>query len=285
MAEMPYETKTVVAYPTKAALFDITDPYFRGFNTKVPDFFRFKEFEREFSKYEKTGVLPGLILLRFPGDHFGTFKAAIRGVNTVETQMADNDYALGMLVQKVSRSRYRNDTQIFVVEDDAQNGPDHVDAHRTIAYVRRVSSRARRLVLLCGRPRDLADDATAFASRRRRQKTGRSFGADAPVCRAAARRRILGRKNGRPRFLGRGQARHAALQPRAVGGIEGRRRSLSRGTRRQKPPPAPDQAQAICVESSLRKARGPTQVRIAGRILVCGSVAPTIAVMTLDQRI
>ena len=135
MAEMPYETKTVVAYPTKAALFDITDPYFRGFNTKVPDFFRFKEFEREFSKYEKTGVLPGLILLRFPGDHFGTFKAAIRGVNTVETQMADNDYALGMLVQEVSRSRYRNDTLIFVVEDDAQNGPDHVDAHRTIAYV------------------------------------------------------------------------------------------------------------------------------------------------------
>src|SRR5260370_22929370 len=82
MAEMPYETKTVVAYPTKAALFDITDPYFRGFNTKVPDFFRFKEFEREFSNYEKTGVLPGLILLRFPVDHFGTFKAAIRGVTT-----------------------------------------------------------------------------------------------------------------------------------------------------------------------------------------------------------
>jgi hypothetical protein len=73
--------------------------------------------------------------MRLPNDHFGTFKQTIRAVNTVETQMADNDYALGLLVEKVSRSRYKNDTLIFVVEDDAQNGPDHVDAHRTIAFV------------------------------------------------------------------------------------------------------------------------------------------------------
>ncbi|HYL10180.1 MAG TPA: bifunctional YncE family protein/alkaline phosphatase family protein [Candidatus Acidoferrales bacterium] len=135
IAEMPYETKTVVAYPTKAALFGITDLYFRGFDTKVPDFFRFKEFDREFRQYEKNGVLPGLILLRLPSDHFGTFQTTLRGVNTVETQMADNDYALGLLAEKVSHSRFRSDTLIFVVEDDAQNGPDHVDAHRTIAFV------------------------------------------------------------------------------------------------------------------------------------------------------
>jgi YVTN family beta-propeller protein len=135
IAEMPYETKTVVAYPTKAALMGVTDPYFRGFDTKLPDYFRYKEFEREFNEYEKRGALPGLILLRLPSDHFGTFKTALRGVNTVETQMADNDYALGKLVERISHSRFRNDTVIFVVEDDAQNGPDHVDAHRTLAFV------------------------------------------------------------------------------------------------------------------------------------------------------
>jgi len=56
-------------------------------------------------------------------------------VNTVETQMADNDYAIGLLVQKVANSRFKDDTLIFIVEDDAQNAPDHMDAHRSIAYV------------------------------------------------------------------------------------------------------------------------------------------------------
>lgn len=133
--EMPWATKKIVAFPTKAALRDVTDPYFRGFDTKLPDFFRFKEWEREFDQYEKNGNLPELTLLRFPGDHFGTFRETLRAVNTVEAQMADNDYALGLLVEKISRSRYKNDTLIFSVEDDAQNGPDHVDAHRTIAFV------------------------------------------------------------------------------------------------------------------------------------------------------
>jgi hypothetical protein len=49
--------------------------------------------------------------------------------------MVDNDYALGKLVEKVANSKYKHDTLIFVIEDDAQDGPDHVDAHRTIAYV------------------------------------------------------------------------------------------------------------------------------------------------------
>lgn len=135
LMEMPFARKQVVAFPTKSALRDVTDPYFRGFNTKLPDFFRFKEWEREFDQYEKDGNLPALTLMRLPNDHFGTFRETLRGVNTVETQMADNDYALGLLVEKISRSRYKNDTLIFSVEDDAQNGPDHVDAHRTIAFV------------------------------------------------------------------------------------------------------------------------------------------------------
>jgi hypothetical protein len=57
------------------------------------------------------------------------------GVNTPELQVADNDYAVGMLVQRIANSIYANDTLIFIVEDDAQDGGDHIDSHRATAYV------------------------------------------------------------------------------------------------------------------------------------------------------
>src|SRR4029077_17385374 len=69
-------------------------------------------------------------------DHTGNFSTAIDGVNTPEVQTADDDYAVGRMVEIVARSqRYKDDTLIFVIEDDAQDGPDHVDAHRSIAFV------------------------------------------------------------------------------------------------------------------------------------------------------
>jgi YVTN family beta-propeller protein len=131
----PAATQTRVAFPTKKSLEAVTDPYFRGFDMLLADFWRYREWEREFDQYVRDRNLPILQLVRFPHDHFGGFKDALDGVNTVETQMADNDYALGMLVEKIAHSPYAVDTLIFVVEDDAQNGPDHVDAHRTVAYV------------------------------------------------------------------------------------------------------------------------------------------------------
>jgi hypothetical protein len=75
------------------------------------------------------------MMVRLPHDHTGDFADGIDGVNTVETELADNDYALGLLVQKVAHSPFAKDTLIFVIEDDAQDGPDHVDAHRSIAFV------------------------------------------------------------------------------------------------------------------------------------------------------
>ena len=68
-------------------------------------------------------------------DHMGNFGTAILGVNFPEAQQADNDYAVGLLVDKVAHSPYKSNTLIFVIEDDAQDGPDHVDAHRSTAYV------------------------------------------------------------------------------------------------------------------------------------------------------
>ena len=112
-----------------------TDPFFRGFDNKLPDFYRFREWQREFDAFQTKGDLPNLSFVRLMNDHMGAFNQALRGVNTPETQQADNDYAVGQLVEAVAHSRFAKDTLIFVLEDDAQDGPDHVDAHRSIAFV------------------------------------------------------------------------------------------------------------------------------------------------------
>ncbi len=137
---------TPVAFAANAEIAPFTDPYYRGFDERVPDYWRFKEWEHEFDDYARNGNLPALELVRMGGDHFGDFARAIDGVNTVETQMATNDYALGLIIDKIAHSPYRNDTLIFVVEDDAQDGPDHVDAHRTLAFVVGPYVRQRALV-------------------------------------------------------------------------------------------------------------------------------------------
>jgi YVTN family beta-propeller protein len=131
----PFEKKLQVAFPTKAGLIEHTDPYFRSFDTAFPDYWREIEWEREFDRFLREGQMPDLCLVRFMEDHMGSFKKAIDGINTPERQQADNDYAVGRLVEKVAASLFKDNTLIFVVEDDAQNGADHVDSHRSTAYV------------------------------------------------------------------------------------------------------------------------------------------------------
>ena len=131
----PFASGTVVAYPSSASLAPFTDPYFRGFDNALPDFYRYKEWEREFDTSFATGGLPSLSLVRLMHDHTGNYDTAIDGVNVPELQVADNDYAVGLLIEKISKSIYANNTLVFVVEDDAQDGGDHVDSHRSIAFV------------------------------------------------------------------------------------------------------------------------------------------------------
>jgi hypothetical protein len=131
----PASSNTVVATASNAALAPYTDPYFRGFDNNFPDYYRYKEWEREFDANYASGGLPALSLVRFMHDHTGSFGTAIDLVNTPELQQADNDYAVGLLVQKIASSIYAQNTLIFVIEDDAQDGADHVDSHRTIAFV------------------------------------------------------------------------------------------------------------------------------------------------------
>lgn len=131
----PFKDNLQVAYPTNAALTPFTDIYFRGFDNSFPDYWRYQEWARDFDAHYSMGGLPNLELVRFMHDHTGNFSTALNGVNTVETQEADNDYAVGLLIQKVANSVYKNNTLIFVIEDDSQDGADHVDAHRSIAFV------------------------------------------------------------------------------------------------------------------------------------------------------
>jgi len=131
----PYASKTRVAFADKPALIKITDPYFRGFDLKFPDYWRYTEWDREFQGYVANGNLPNLELVRLGRDHFGDFAGAIDGTGTVEAEMGDNDYSIGKLIEQVAKSPYAKSTVVFIVEDDAQNGPDHVDAHRSLALI------------------------------------------------------------------------------------------------------------------------------------------------------
>ena len=136
LAHDPFATNTIVSPPANVALAPFTDPYFRGFDPSFPDYYRFKEWERDFDANYATGGMANLTLVRFMKDHTGNFGTAIDGVNTPDRDEADNDYAVGMLVEKIANSPvYKNNTLIFIVEDDAQDGGDHIDSHRTTAYV------------------------------------------------------------------------------------------------------------------------------------------------------
>ena len=123
------------AFPTSPALRPYTDPYFRGFDMSMADYFLYREWAREFDANYANGGLPALTLIRLPHDHTGNYTTALAGVNTPELEEADNDYAVGLVIQKIAGSQYAGNTLVFVIEDDSQDGGDHVDAHRSTAYI------------------------------------------------------------------------------------------------------------------------------------------------------
>jgi DNA-binding beta-propeller fold protein YncE len=108
------------------------DPGFRGYDLDYPDVKRAERFVSELKRFENEGEMPRLQIVRLPNDHTSGTRV---GKPTPTAQVADNDLALGMLVESVTNSKFWKETAIFVIEDDAQNGPDHVDAHRVVALV------------------------------------------------------------------------------------------------------------------------------------------------------
>jgi hypothetical protein len=119
-----------------------TNMFFRGFDLDYPDVQRVQVFLKDLQEFEKTGQMPRLMLLRIGNDHTsGTAAGKIAPASAV----ADNDAALGMIVDGLSKSKFWPRTAIFVLEDDAQNGPDHVDSHRAPAFV--ISPYTRRAIV------------------------------------------------------------------------------------------------------------------------------------------
>lgn len=108
------------------------DTKFVGYDLDYTDVKRAERFIEELKEFEKKGEYPQLTILRLPNDHTSGTRI---GKPTPTAQVADNDLALGLVVEAVSKSKFWNETAIFVIEDDAQNGPDHVDAHRVVALV------------------------------------------------------------------------------------------------------------------------------------------------------
>lgn len=105
---------------------------YRGFDLEYLDIDRAEIFLEDLKQFEATGSMPNFITLKIGNDHTSGLSA---NKLSPRAQVADNDIALGMLVEGISRSKFWSKTAIFVVEDDAQNGADHVDSHRSPGYV------------------------------------------------------------------------------------------------------------------------------------------------------
>ena len=126
--EDPMGTSMPVYTATKPTLRAHTNNAYAGFALQVPDQRRADVWLKEFAQFVEAGQMPALELVRLPNDHTAGARA---GQPTPRAYMADNDLALGRMIEALSRSPFWKSTVVFVLEDDAQDGPDHVDSHRS----------------------------------------------------------------------------------------------------------------------------------------------------------
>jgi hypothetical protein len=109
-----------------------TCPTYIGWPITVPDVYRASEFIRELKEFEKNDNFPNFIIMLLPNDHTSGTRP---GYQTPNAAVADNDLALGQIVEAISHSKFWKETCIFVTEDDPQAGLDHVDGHRTVGLI------------------------------------------------------------------------------------------------------------------------------------------------------
>ncbi|MCI0617857.1 hypothetical protein L0244_33210, partial [bacterium] len=118
--------------PYIESLKGILNPEYPPWDLRTSDNKRIDVWLKEFRKFEKEGGLPQLSIIQLPSDHTaGTYP----GYPTPRAMVAENDNALGRMVEVISKSRFWKESAIFVLEDDAQDGPDHVDAHRSVGLI------------------------------------------------------------------------------------------------------------------------------------------------------
>jgi phospholipase C len=119
-------------FTSEEALLGHFSPIFPPYNLSIKDNTRVDRWLEEFREYEKQGNLPQFQIVRLGNNHT---EGTRPGAPTPRAHVAENDLAVGRLIEAVTQSRYWATTAIFILEDDAQNGPDHVDAHRSPAFV------------------------------------------------------------------------------------------------------------------------------------------------------
>jgi hypothetical protein len=129
-----FSTKAPIARLNKFLISD-----FPAYGLKVPDVTRARIFLRHLKTWEAAGEMPNLVMIQMPSDHT---EGTTPGFSTPKACLADNDLAVGQVVEAISHSKFWKSTLILIVEDDAQDGLDHVDGHRTVAlavspYIRR----------------------------------------------------------------------------------------------------------------------------------------------------
>src|SRR6185503_7284339 len=117
---------------TVPGLAGLVNPDYPPWDLTLPDNRRLEVWLKEFAEFEANGKLPALSIVRLGNDHTAGTRP---GYPTPSAMIAENDLALGRLVEAISKSRYWKESAVFVLEDDAQIGPDRVDAHRSVAFV------------------------------------------------------------------------------------------------------------------------------------------------------
>lgn len=132
----PYGVKYLANYPLPASLYENSSRIFPVYNTAIPDQYRLDMFIKEFENRwaSDTAELPSVLTIRMPNDH-GAGERPADGYPFFASYMADNDLAIGRMVEYLSRTRYWKNMAIVITEDDSQGGVDHVDAHRSILMV------------------------------------------------------------------------------------------------------------------------------------------------------
>ena len=130
----PEGQRLILDSPAPEPVYVSTDRKYPTFNLGIPDQFRYREFIRNFSELVKEGRAPALTVIRLPDDHTAKPRPE-DGYPYRASYVADNDLALGKIVDWISHSAIWKDSALFAIEDDAQGGVDHVDAHRSVLVV------------------------------------------------------------------------------------------------------------------------------------------------------
>jgi YVTN family beta-propeller protein len=130
---LEFGARQPVIFPLQKAVYDRTSRFYAGFDMDIPDQLRIDQFEKEFTEKWLTGkdTMPQLIAMQLPNDHSAGARPEA-GFASDHSYMADNDLALGRLLEFLSKTPYWKNTLVIVTEDDPQGGVDHIDAHRSI---------------------------------------------------------------------------------------------------------------------------------------------------------